>query len=425
MTASEERVSNDILTVRGFLVIKEARLEIKKINIIIGPQANGKSILAKLAHFFSSLGTIFIEGVINDLGKRQVDALIAENFQRCFPRYAWENNPFEISYITSGFELKVKGEKRKNGKVSLRIEYPTDLNKLLRARTKVYKNKIEEDSVNSRRLRTLAILREVVIEPLCESPFSSLFQRVTFIPASRSFFANLQKNIFTFLASNIELDPYLKEFGSVYGSMKRLYSQKMFSNSTESYQIESLMKKIVAGEYEYKEEQDWLVDKKAKRNINLSNASSGQQEALPMLLTLSVWPRLSENRLCFIEEPEAHLFPVAQSDVVSFLSLLYSDFKTRFFITTHSPYILSAFNNLIMAHDVISAGGYSKEQLKAANGVSSPIRFEDVSAYAMSEGTLESIVDETYRLIGSDLIDSISAKFDNVMDDMLSVEGEV
>lgn len=144
-----------------------------------------------------------------------------------------------------------------------------------------------------------------------------------------------------------------------------------------------------------------------------------------MLLTLSVWPRLSENRLCFIEEPEAHLFPVAQSDVVSFLSLLYSDFKTRFFITTHSPYILSAFNNLIMAHDVISAGGYSKEQLKAANGVSSPIRFEDVSAYAMSEGTLESIVDETYRLIGSDLIDSISAKFDNVMDDMLSVEGEV
>ena len=43
------------LTVKNFSVIKEAELEFGKITVLIGPQASGKSLLCKLAYFFSQV----------------------------------------------------------------------------------------------------------------------------------------------------------------------------------------------------------------------------------------------------------------------------------------------------------------------------------------------------------------------------------
>ena len=40
------------LQVRNFLVIKSADFEVGQINLIIGSQANGKSVLAKLLYYF-------------------------------------------------------------------------------------------------------------------------------------------------------------------------------------------------------------------------------------------------------------------------------------------------------------------------------------------------------------------------------------
>jgi predicted ATPase len=42
------------LIIRNFAGIMNIKVEIKKINIIIGPQASGKSVCAKLLFFFKS-----------------------------------------------------------------------------------------------------------------------------------------------------------------------------------------------------------------------------------------------------------------------------------------------------------------------------------------------------------------------------------
>lgn len=53
------------LHVKDFLVIKEAKFDIKKINIIIGSQANGKSIIAKLIYLFSEVcGDILLKNKV-------------------------------------------------------------------------------------------------------------------------------------------------------------------------------------------------------------------------------------------------------------------------------------------------------------------------------------------------------------------------
>jgi predicted ATPase len=185
-------------------------------------------------------------------------------------------------------------------------------------------------------------------------------------------------------------------------------------------ELHKLIESIVKGEYEYHDEQDWLVSK--GRRINLANASSGQQESLPMLLVLAVWPIISGNNngLCFIEEPEAHLFPTSQGHIISILSLLHQSLGTKFFITTHSPYILSALNNFILAGDTIDRGEVTIEEFKQINGTGSPIKFDDISAYTIVDGKTENIADEDYRMIGGDILDNISEHFEDVMNKLLS-----
>ncbi len=46
-------VSMEKLTIDNFLVLSKVDIPIKKINIVIGPQSVGKSIIAKILYFIS------------------------------------------------------------------------------------------------------------------------------------------------------------------------------------------------------------------------------------------------------------------------------------------------------------------------------------------------------------------------------------
>lgn len=420
------RIMAESLKVKNFLVIKNAEIEIKRINIIIGPQANGKSLLAKLVYFFQCISKGIHEGIRLNLTKPQLDKKILANFEQRFPRYSWEGTSFFIEYSFENVTFTIKGNKGSRGKTNLTISYSEILTKSFNSKKRLFKKKVEEERSSEKRkfppqhLESY-IMFDVVNDLLKNDLDNSFYNDAVFVPASRTFFANLQKNIFTFLASNLDIDPYLKEFGSLYENSKRLYRdspfrRRKYSHITEDIQVD--LQAIVSGDYEYFDEQDWIVQK--GKRINLVNASSGQQESLPMLLVLAVWPVIRENCMFFIEEPEAHLFPTSQGRIVSILSKLYSKTNTSFFLTSHSPYILSAFNNFIMANDVIEKGNYTLERFNEVNGSGSPINFDDVSAYTIVEGSTKNISDKEYRMIGGDILDNISEHFEDVMNSMLS-----
>lgn len=418
------------LTITNFLVIKKAIIEVRQINIIIGPQANGKSLIAKLLHYFKSIGGEIFEGIRKNKGKRELDKSLIEYFEKRFPKYTWDGTSFEVSYEIGEIYIKITGKKNSSGKTSITINYSDEITKTYNSKRKIFIKKLAEAHQNTRPSKRLnqfesQVFYENVIDPLRESALSHIFGSPTFIPATRSFFANLQKNIFTFLASNLDIDPYLKEFGSLYEASKRWYKESyLIDRKKHKDLLEETYKAveaIIAGDYESQDEQDWIVSK--GRKTNLANASSGQQEALPMLLTLCVWPILREHEdgsMCFIEEPEAHLFPTSQGHIVSIISQFYSKLGTKFFITTHSPYIISALNNFIMAADKIADASMTEEDFIKINGGGRPIKFADISAYSMANGEALSISDAEYRMVGATMLDSISEHFESVMNKMLS-----
>lgn len=419
------------LEVKNFLTISEASLEVKKINIIIGPQAKGKSVLAKLLYFFKhTFSQELIQSIENLDTKRELQKKCLASFEQIFPKYTWAHQAFSINYFNGDYHISITREKR-NTNYTIKFDYCKKLNDFHRKLKAVFKDaQLEYDRKISEPLKKGArrppTANDVLFERINSSPYSLCFNRSVFIPATRSFFANLQKNVFSFLASNIEIDPFIKEFGSRYESSKRVYENRhrFFDRSANDFfskKLEKLTNEIAAGSYVYADEKDWIQGAHGVKT-NLSNASSGQQESIPMLVILSIWPHFygrEKPGTFIIEEPEAHLFPISQKHIATLISTIHHEFNHAFFITTHSPYILTAFNNLIATHDAFAktANNIQKreELLKIANE-DETIRFEDVGAYTIESGKLISIIDQENRLIGASVLDEVSDHFDRAFD---------
>ncbi len=111
----------------------------------------------------------------------------------------------------------------------------------------------------------------------------------------------------------------------------------------------------------------------------------------------------------FLEEPEENLFPLTQRDLVNTLvQMINGERKHNLFITTHSPYIMASFNNLIQAGDVLEEDKTKKEELEKIMPLSLVLNYEDVGAYAIKDGNMHTIMDDEMRLISPTELDAVS-----------------
>ncbi|MFV5686638.1 hypothetical protein ACM55I_14470 [Flavobacterium sp. GB2R13] len=113
-----------------------------------------------------------------------------------------------------------------------------------------------------------------------------------------------------------------------------------------------------------------------------------------------------------IEEPEQNLFPSTQQMLVYYLmKSINNDLDHNLTLTTHSPYILYAINNCIMASLVFDKLSVSeKEKL---NCLDSKIDPKLISIYEIKDGKINSIQQED-GLIGENFFDN---QMRNVMDE--------
>ena len=156
------------------------------------------------------------------------------------------------------------------------------------------------------------------------------------------------------------------------------------------------------GEKIYFDEHHW---------VKLMYSSSGQQEALWILML--VYSIMLERKKTFIiiEEPEAHLFPKAQKDITSLIALMVNADDNRVMITTHSPYILTSANILLYSEKV--EGVHSKEGNTVIHK-NFRISYRNFSAFKVGnskqgEKYMESLMDRESHMISTDYIDEVSS----------------
>jgi predicted ATPase len=178
-------------------------------------------------------------------------------------------------------------------------------------------------------------------------------------------------------------------------------------------EINRLIEKSLCGKHVHEKGKDFLELPDGRR-ISVANLSSGQQEMLPLTIMLAALPFLASSRsgqTVYIEEPEAHLFPNAQRSVIELIATVfnYRKDKLQFFITTHSPYILTAINNLLQAGSLYRDA--SKNQLHQLEKIIpryKSLNVYDLSAYVLENGKCSNIICFDTGLIDANIIDSVS-----------------
>lgn len=415
------------LVIENFLSIKRATINLKKINIFIGPQAKGKSLISKLIHFCKEVPFGIFEAASEEKSKRDFDKDLRARFENIFPSYAWEKNAFYISYACDQFGVEITHNKI-NSKYKLSIKYTTHITKTLNIARRTFQKFTSDDAetrlTTNRRASMNREVREAISSTLNSGNPSLRIEQVIYIPAGRSFFANLQKSVFSFLSTSIPIDYFLKEFGAVYERTRDKGFLSFIEQQRPKHAVK-LVSDLICGSYLSEKGQDWIMTEHGK--INVSNSSSGQQEVLPMAMVLSTWPYAPSTiyrRSFVIEEPEAHLFPIAQGQVASLIASAYNaqNRQGTFTITTHSPYILTAINNLIQAGNVSEMPDANHSALYEIIPKNQIISFNDVSAYIVDRGTVKPIMDEELRLIQADAVDSVSQHFSEKFERLVELE---
>lgn len=413
------------IIIENFGGLKKMEFELKNINILIGPQASGKSITVKLLYFFKTFTTEIIKSIENGESKRTLDSKQKERFSNYFPKESWPKNNFKIQYISNQTWITIERKSLK----TLSFSYSENLVKMISKGRKFLKD--EQKKVDlERRIASFRANRNMRrrFNDCLNNEFSEILSyNQFFIPAGRSFFANIQSSIFSFLSNNKSLDPFLIEFGSFYDSFKRFSLDSDSEEDKKNNKVfDSVINEIMNGSYKREKEKDFIVHNDT-RKVNLASASSGQQEILPLILVLKVLSGINfENggATLYIEEPEAHLFPTAQKKIVQLLARTFNSQKSNFqiIVTTHSPYILSSFNNLLEGGKIIEDDVEKSKKVFKVIPEKEILNPKDLIAYSIFNGKKQNLLDEETNLISQNILDSVSDEISEDFGKLLDIE---
>jgi predicted ATP-dependent endonuclease of OLD family len=425
-------MENERIEIYNFGPIKEACFDIKKLNIIIGEQASGKSIISKLIYFFKNIAKYVSNYYLKEIYKEEEyyffdfeDKMSEESlsmylmnvfgsffnellfYKETLINYSYKNNKYTIEYFSEiddvlMFRIKIRNIESLINMIRPSIEFKENKDQKMNEEFK----DISLDARISRRIKN----------------FFYYYKHNVYIPAGRIIYSFLSDYFFSYEFID---DPFYENFQNEIIKLKR---SKNFIGSRSkgiSFEITELFQylqnKILLGEYIY---QDKGHNLKLSNNrvIKLSDASSGQQETLWIIKIIENYLFQRSLSSFMIEEPEAHIYPTAQYDIVKLFSIyLNNSMNNSLFITTHSPYILGSFNNLIYAYFV----GNSEDNKKEIEKIIPKclwINPEDVNAFKIINGNLVCIIEQETGMIDNIQIDEASRQINSDYDRIFEYE---
>ena len=436
------------IIIDNFCAIDHIELDLdNKIDVIIGAQASGKSTIAKTVYFCRKTRDYLMEYLVEPSNFKSVHPneyysyflkSIRQRFMGCFGTtkhmmqftinffYDVDSNSYMTLRLDQSGYVRVYFSKNILNKIKSLIKESA---KLFVAQDDKKSDMIFENLINDFNYRK--IVRMHFVETLNE--LFNYSKEIIYIPAGRSILATLSEQLPN-LDSTV-LDLPLKEFLDLINSTKKRFGYTLndiVSNYTKTVdgQINndsvniaySLINSILKGDYINESDGEKIYYKKDKW-VKLKYASSGQQEILWILLVIFI--RIMENKSVFmvIEEPEAHLFPSAQKNVLELISLLINSNDSQVLITTHSPYVLTSINLLAYSGKI-----ENKRPTNKTNSVINRkfrINPNELSAYmltAQEKFEYQSIIDNDERVIDAAKIDQISSEINELTLKLLNME---
>jgi AAA ATPase domain len=459
------------IIIKNFGPIEDAEIEIRKVLVLIGEQASGKSTIAKLVYFFKTIGLELFENFL-DAEKpspdiREIIHLIRRRFYLFFGSTKHFAR-FDIQYeYAKGLSLAISNSGANN---TLELAFSPSLKgKLINdliARTKRELMDLRGDLLASRSTFGAKALKSQIDERtktlyrLITSPFGQGFDSSLYVPAGREstvsyplvFEAYMEGKLseeieklrksegqldgqasdeilmLSFLNEVRKIRSYFSKYGGLDG-IRDFYQSTSPLNALSQTDFESFAKRfssILKGKWGMDDFGEFLTLTGKGEKVYIKDASSGQKESIRILQDafLSVSQGLKTFRV--IEEPEAHLFPIAQKQLIELLVFLANaQPDSQVIITTHSPYVLTAVNNMLVAQKVAKQFPEKEDEIAAIYPQKFRIEGSQFAAYSLGNSMMENapfcvnLVSEKTGLIAQNYLDTVSLSLGHEFQQMM------
>lgn len=395
------------LKINDFGAIKKAELEIKKINVFIGHTSTGKSTAAKLLAIFNSNELLGIpngdiSGFENLLKKYDIDFEIHENT--------------EIYYKQNKYFWKISKGKFETNNDDADILKLNDKSTIIKQFLTQKQDKEEFSSliatVGEALKKDDSDLQEIFLSLIIKTNIRSKhqFKSPIYIPAERLLISTFSNSMFSLLEAGATIPECISRFGALYEKARKKRKEIL---------IDILNIKV-----KFDNEND-TVSMADNAQISLKQASSGILSVLPLWTVLEYYLRAPARNLILIEEPELNLYPTIQLDLINWIMGKMKKSRSNIVITTHSPYILTAIDDLIMGNDIYTQNQTQPDIIKKLGTLlptNSLINFNDVSSYFFTEnGIIKNILDKETRSVGAEYLDEASERTSRIFNELSSL----
>lgn len=425
------------LIIKNFGPIASATIDIKPFMVFIGESGSGKSVILKLLSLFRWIykrqqllyslelltnGNVGIQGYIAQTLQNEIsNAGLIDYFQKgSFASYEIDDITFVIQVDTStDFTIT---NTRKSKKVSLeKISFITD-----------------------ERAVIPTLLNNTTRNVRFPYHLTSTYEDFRFA------FDELKKG------NNEQVA--IKTMGVNLNSQKSSYDEQFFiSQNNQTYQVRfqdsssgiksASIVEIISRYYSFLfDKQDIFINfygKVAPNFIkllgkNFENVKNATPEEMIMrnvmqnvALSFEKISNTDARISIFIEEPELNLFPNAQKALVE--HLVYSCFEPpkqdknktiHIAFSTHSPYMLSSLNCLLLAYEIATKNPSLKEKVESIIPSKFWLDRDKFDAFKVENGEVRSIMDKETNLILAESIDEVSEEIGETFDKLLELESK-
>lgn len=432
------------LTIHNFGPIQDAIIDLNRYLIFIGPQSSGKSTIAKLIYYFLHVRDeviAFIMDVAQEKEQKRLFITLKKRLRNRFVEFFGATKQLPDVSVTYDYG---------NGcslSVTLDREYHryTSPNLSEVAWDRIYniiketKGLLRPDRPKPAFLSTVgkivsdhqhtAILERVRQE--CNSIFS-YNKELFFIPAGRSLLSTLSDQM-QYIHPHL-LDYPMRQFVETVNASKVFFDKSLDDiirerrvlSTTEVWlppvkKAKSFINRILKGEYLHDKEGGKIyISDDVYTKINY--ASSGQQESVWILLSLFLLVLERSGSMVVIEEPEAHLYPTAQKELIEYISFVFNSMKCDFVLTTHSPYLLSCINNMMYAYDLKKK--VPNQAIQQVVPQSVWLMPSKVGGYFVHDGLAEPLMAKDTPVLKCELLDTASDLINEDYDSLVKLESK-
>ena len=396
------RTENCKIGIREFGPLKEGTgndlVDIKKCTLFIGPQGSGKSSIAKLVTEFSWLEKALVKGVvtIDDLQRKNRfrDKYCAyhrlSSFFRAETEIRYEGGYHDFEY--TGERLKVVPRRGKIAGLPKIMYVPAERN-ILGVMEKAGMSRYFTDSLRA-------------FWEAYEDARLSLKADLA-LPVDSVRFTYDRLNKIGWIKGG-DYRTRLSESASGYQSLVPLFLVSRY--------VADFVRENVSGTGV--DPEDYRRLQKEVEAI-MSNKELAADVKTAALESLSSRFRYS-HFVNVVEEPELNLFPKSQRDLLQELIGFVNERPgNKLVVTTHSPYILAALNNLMYADRV---GRRHREAVDRIISERYRINPEVVNAYQLEGGRIIPIVDREIQQIEAERIDGVSEELNGQYEQLLKLD---